>query len=248
MLIPGLLDRLTNLKLYGMAKALEDIDAGDHADLSFEDRLTLMIDHEESARSIRALTRRLQIAKLRYPQAAVEDVDFRRKRGLSRTSFLALARCEWIRSGYNLLITGPTGIGKTWLACALGQRACREGYTVRYLRLPALFEMLMAAHGDGTFPRVLDRLGKIHLLIIDELGLYPLSKDQRRDLSEVIEERAQRHSTMIMSQLDVDDWHKAFGEPTLADSILDRIVHNSYRLVLKGKSMRDKDCPPELAE
>ncbi len=248
MLIPGLLDRLAGLKLHGMAKALEDIDAGDHADLSFEDRLTLMIDHEESVRSIRALTRRLQIAKLRYPQAAVEDVDFRRKRGLSRAPFLALAQCEWIRSGYNLLITGPTGIGKTWLACALGQRACREGYTVRYLRLPTLFEMLLAAHGDGTFPRVLDRLGKIHLLIIDELGLYALTSNQRRDLAEVIEERAQRRSTIILSQLDVDDWHQAFGEPTLADAILDRVVHNAYRLELDGKSMRDNERPPELTK
>jgi DNA replication protein DnaC len=248
MLIPGLLDRLVGLKLHGMAKALEDIDAGDHADLSFEDRLTLMIDHEESVRSIRALTRRLQIAKLRYPQAAVEDVDFRRKRGLSRAPFLALAQCEWIRSGYNLLITGPTGIGKTWLACALGQRACREGYTARYVRLPTLFEMLLAAHGDGTFPRVLDRLGKIHLLIIDELGLYALTSNQRRDLAEVIEERAQRRSTIILSQLDVDDWHQAFGEPTLADAILDRVVHNAYRLELDGKSMRDNERPPELTK
>lgn len=246
MLIPGLLDRLVELKLHGMAKALEDIDAGDHAELSFEDRLTLMIDHEESARSIRALRRRLQVAKLRYPSAAMEDVDFRRKRGLARTAFLALGQCEWIRSGYNLLLTGPTGIGKTWLGCALGQRACREGYTVRYLRLPTLFEMLLAAHGDGTFPRVLERLGKIHLLIIDELGLYTLTSDQRRDLAEVIEERAQRRSTMILSQLDVDDWHQAFGEPTLADAILDRVVHNAYRLPLKGKSMRDTGRPPEL--
>ncbi len=248
MLIPGLLDRLCDLKLSGMAKALEDIEAGDHADLSFEDRLTLMIDHEESARSIRSLNRRLQVARLRYPGAAMEDVNFRRERGLGRAAFLALGQCEWIRSGYNLLITGPTGIGKTWLACALGQRACREGYTVRYLRLPTLFEMLLAAHGDGTFPRVLERLGKIQLLIIDELGLYTLTKDQRRDLSEVIEERAQLRSTMILSQLQVDDWHQAFGEPTLADAILDRVVHNAYRLALDGKSMRDIDRPPELAK
>lgn len=248
MLIPGLLDRLVSLKLHGMAKALEDIEAGDHADLSFEDRLTLMIDHEESARSERALKRRLQIAKLRYPGSAVEDVDFRRQRGLARASFLALARCDWIRSGYNLLITGPTGIGKTWLACALGQRACREGFTVRYLRLPALLEMLVAAHGDGTFPRLLDRLGKINLLIIDELGLYALTSDQRRDLAEVIEERAQRRSTMILSQLIVDDWHQAFGDPTLADAILDRVVHNAYRLALNGKSMRDTGRPPELTK
>jgi len=166
---------------------------------------------------------------------------------LSRTSFLALARCDWIRSAYNLLITGPTGIGKTWLACALGQRACREGFLVRYLRLPRLFEMLMAAHGDGSYSRLLDRLGKTHLLILDEFGLYTMTKDQRRDLAEVIEERTQLRSTVVISQLKVEDWHQAFGEPTLADAILDRLVHNAYRLALDGKSMRDTGRPPELA-
>ena len=246
MLIPGLIDRLSALKLHGMAKALSDIETGDHSELGFSDRLSLMIDHEESTRNIRALTRRLQTAKLRHPAAAVEDVDFRRKRGLSRTSFLALARCDWIRSAYNLLITGPTGIGKTWLACALGQRACREGFLVRYLRLPRLFEMLMAAHGDGSYSRLLDRLGKTHLLILDEFGLYTMTKDQRRDLAEVIEERTQLRSTVVISQLKVEDWHQAFGEPTLADAILDRLVHNAYRLALDGKSMRDTGRPPEL--
>jgi DNA replication protein DnaC len=247
MLIHGLVERLVTLKLHGMASALEDIiGAGCDDELSFEDRLTLMIDHEESARSSRAMTRRLQVAKLRYPAAAVEDVNFRRKRGLSRGSFLALARCDWIRSGYNLLLTGPTGIGKTWLACALGQRACREGYSVRYLRLPRLFETMTAAHGEGSFPRLIDRLAKVSLLIIDEFGLHPLGRDQRRDLMEVIEERAQRRSTMVASQLPVDDWHQAFGDPTLADAMLDRLIHNAYRLELKGKSMRDESCPPEL--
>jgi len=248
MLMPGLIDRFVSLKLHGMAKALEDVDLLGPSDLSFEDRLTLMIDAEESGRSIRALRRRLQTAKLRYPDAAVEEVDFRRKRGLGRASFLALARCDWIRSGYNLLVTGPTGIGKTWLTCALGRRACREGYSVRYLRLPALFEILLATHGDGTFPRILERLGKIDLLILDEFGLYAMSNDQRRDLSEVVEERAQLRSTIVMSQLAVDDWHQAFGEPTLGDATLDRLVHNAYRLKLEGKSMRDTDRPPELTK
>lgn len=247
MLINGLIERLSAMKLHGMAQALEDIQAGDNsADLSLEDCLTLMIDHEDAVRASRALKRRLQVAKLRYPQAAVEDVDFRHRRGLKRSSFLALARCEWIRSGHNVLITGKTGLGKTWLACALGQRACREGYSVRYLRLPKLFEMMKGARGDGTAPRVFDRLGKTQLLILDEFGLYPMTSDQRRDLSEVIEDRAQRRSTIVTSQLDSNVWHDAFGDPTLADAVLDRLVNNAYRLDLEGESMRAKQCPPEL--
>ena len=247
MLTPGLVERLFALKLHGMAHALEDIqDSTAGADLSFDDRLTLMIDHEEVARSSRALKRRLQVAKLRFPQAAVEEVDFRRKRGLSRSSFLALARCEWVRTGYNLLLTGKTGLGKTWLACALGQRACREGYSVRYLRLPRLFDIMKAARGDGTVPRLLERLGKTQLLILDDFGLYPMDSDQRRDLMEIVEERTQRRSTLVTSQLKVKMWHEAFGDPTLADAVLDRLVHNAYRLELEGESMRAEDCPPEL--
>ena len=247
MLINGLVERLIAMKLHGMAAALEDIQNGDNsADLSLEDCLTLMIDHEEAVRASRTLKRRLQVAKLRYPQAAVEEVDFRHKRGLKRASFLALARCEWVHTGYNLLITGKTGLGKTWLACALGRRACREGYSVRYLRLPKLFEMMKAARGDGTAPRLIDRLGKTQLLILDEFGLYPMTGDQRRDLSEIIEDRAQRRSTLVTSQLDTEVWHDAFGDPTLADAVLDRLVNNAYRLDLEGESMRGKDCPPEL--
>ncbi len=247
MLINGLIERLLAMKLHGMATAFEDIQAGENsADLSLEDCLTLMIDHEEAVRASRALKRRLQVAKLRYPQAAVEDVDFRHRRGLKRSSFLALARCEWIRSGFNVLITGKTGLGKTWLACALGQRACREGYSVRYLRLPKFFEMMKAARGDGTAPRVFGRLGKTQLLILDEFGLYPMTGDQRRDLSEIIEDRAQRRSTLVTSQLDRNVWHDAFGDPTLADAVLDRLVNNAYRLDLEGESMRSNNCPPEL--
>lgn len=247
MLTHGLLDRLSAMKLHGMAQALQDIQAGgENADLSFEDRLTLMIDHEEAVRASRALKRRLQVAKLRYPQAAVEDVDFRHKRALSRSSFLALARCEWIRTGYNILITGKTGLGKTWLACALGQRACREGYSVSYLRLPKLFDMMKAARGDGTAPRLLERLGKTQLLILDDFGLYPMNNDQRRDLTEIVEDRSQRRSILVTSQLDSNVWHDAFGDPTLADAVLDRLVNNAYRLDLEGKSMRSVSCPPEL--
>lgn len=248
MLISGLIERLLVLKLFGMAKALEDIlgTQGDE-DLTLEECLTLMIDHEESARSSRALTRRLKVAKLRHPSAAVEDLDFRRERGLSKSSILALARCDWIRSSHNLLITGKTGVGKTWIACALGQRACREGLSVRYLRLPTLFQMTKAAHCDGSFPRLVDRLGKTALLILDEFGLHPLGRDQRRDLMEIIEDRSQRRSTMMISQLPVDEWHQVFGDPTLADAILDRLVHCAYRLDLKGRSMRGETKPPELA-
>jgi DNA replication protein DnaC len=249
MLISGLIERLSVMKLHGMAQALEDIYNTDKdADLCFEDRLTLMIDHEETVRANRSMNRRLQVAKLRFSDAAVEDVDFRHRRDLKRSSFLSLARCEWISSGYNVLITGKTGLGKTWLACALGQRACREGYSVRYLRLPKLFEMMKAARGDGTAPRLLDRIGKTQLLILDDFGLYPMSSDQRRDLMEVIEDRAQRRSTLVTSQLDTEVWHDAFGDPTLADAVLDRLVNNAYRLALDGESMRSNQCPPEIDE
>ena len=247
MLTHGLVERLMALKLHGMAEALEDIcKTQDCTDLSFDDRFTLMIDHEEAVRASRALKRRLQVAKLRFPQAAVEDVNFRHKRNLSRSSFLALARCEWIRNAYNLLLTGKTGLGKTWLACALGQRACREGFTVRYLRLPRLFDMMKAARGDGTAPRLIERLGKVQLLILDDFGLYPMDSDQRRDLMEIVEERAKRRSTLVNSQLEAKVWHDAFGDPTLADAFLDRLVNNAYCLELEGESMRAADCPPEL--
>ena len=249
MLTPGLIDRLSALKLHGMARALSDLQAGTTVgELSFEDRLTLMVDHEEAVRTGRALTRRLEVAKLRYP-AAVEDVDFRHRRGLSRSSFLALARCEWVRNGYNLLLTGVTGLGKTWLACALGQRACREGYSVRYLRVPRLFEMMKAARGDGTGPQLIERLAKVQLLILDDLALYPMDAEQRRDLMEVVEERAQRRSTLVTSQVKVKAWHDAFGDPTLADAVRDRLVRNAYRLELDGgESKRADHCPPELTE
>lgn len=248
MLTPGLVDRLSALKLHGMARALEDIhNSKASSDLDFEDRLTLMIDHEEAIRGNRSMKRRLEVAKLRFPAAAVEDVDFRHPRGLSRSSFLALARCDWIRSAYNLLLTGKTGLGKSWLACALGQRACREGLTVRYLRVPTLLDMMKAARGDGSAPRLVERLGKAQLLILDDFGLYPLDDDQRRDLMEIIEERAQRRSTIVTSQLDVNDWHRAFGDPTLADALLDRLVNSAYRLELDGESMRGDQRPPELS-
>jgi DNA replication protein DnaC len=248
MLIPGLVDRLSALKLHGMARALEDIySSRSSADLSFDDRLTLMVDHEEATRASRSLQRRLQAAKLRFPSAAVEDVDFRHERGLRRASFLALARCDWIKSAYNLLLTGKTGLGKSWLACALGQRACREGFSVRYLRVPMLLDMMKAARGDGTAPRLIERLGKVQLLILDDFALYSMDTDQRRDLMEIIEERAQRRSTIVTSQLDVKDWHRAFGDPTLADALLDRLVNNAYRLELEGESMRGHHRPPELS-
>jgi DNA replication protein DnaC len=248
MLIPGLVERLLALKLFGMARALETINGNPSAaDLDFEDRLTLMIDHEDAVRANRSLQRRLAIAKLRFPDAAIEGVDFRHKRCLNRTSFLALTRCDWVASGYNLILTGKTGLGKSWLACALGQQACREGFSVRYLRVPKLMDMMKAARGDGTAPRLIERLGKVQLLVLDDFAMYPPDSDQRRDLMEIIEERAQRRSTIITSQLDVKDWHRAFGDPTLADALLDRFVNSAYRIELDGESMRRNHKPPELS-
>ena len=244
MLTAGLLERLRSLKLHGMARALEDLDATrPGAELSFEDRLTLMIDHEETERASRALRRRMQVAKLRCPEASVEEVDMRRRKGLSRSALMALARCEWIRAGHNVLLTGKTGVGKTWLACALGNQACRQGLSVRYLRLPTLLEQLRIAHGDGSYVRLMGQLLKTDLLILDDWGIQPLTRPQRNDLMEVIEDRHDRRSTLIASQLPIENWHDFIGEPTASDAICDRILHAAHRIVLRGPSKR-----PEMAK
>lgn len=232
------LAKLEALRLFGMAHALCDqLQLPEAASLSFEERLGLLVDREATARENQKLTTRLKRARLRQA-AAPEDVDYRQSRGLDRAQFLALASCQWVRSRDNVLITGPTGVGKTFLACALAQKACREGYSVGYVRTGAFLRELTLAHADGTYAKRLTALARTDLLVLDDWGLAPLTAEQRRDLWEVLDDRYDRRSTLVTSQLPVAHWYEALGDPTLADAILDRLIHNAHRLELQGESLR----------
>ena len=234
------LDKPQALKFTGMAAALTDQMAmPDIDDLSFEERLGLLVDREMTERENRRLTSRLRRAKLRH-NAALEDIDYQHARGLDKGLIQSLAACQWVREHLNVLITGPTGVGKTWLGCALAQKACREGYTAQYIRLTRLLRELMIAKGDGRYPRLLANLAKVDVLILDDWGLMKLSAENRRDLLEVLEDRHGRRSTVATSQLPIEKWHAVIGDPTLADAILDRLVHNAYKINLRGESMRKR--------
>ena len=238
MLTHHTLDKLRTMRLTGMADALEQQrQQASVEELAFDERLGLLVDHEILYRENRRLTRLLKDARLRV-NACVEDIDYRQPRGLKRAEIAMLATGDWIQRQHNLCITGPTGTGKTWLACALGNQACRQGLSVRYLRLPRLFETLRIAHGDGSYPRLMSQLAKTQLLILDDWAIQPLNATQRSDLMEVIEERHACAGTLIASQLPIEHWHDYIGEATLADAILDRLLHNAHRLTLKGESMR----------
>lgn len=237
------LEQLRTLKLTGMADALEQQrEQPETHDLAFDQRLTLLVDREVIHRENRRLSRLLKAARLRQ-NACIEDVDYRHRRGLEKAQMAALASCDFIRQSLNLCLTGPTGSGKTWLACALGNQACRQGLSTRYLRLPRMLEQLRIAHGDGSYARLMNQLLKTDLLILDDWGLQKLTAAQRQDLMEVIEDRHGRCSTLIASQLPVDHWHDIIGEATLADAILDRLLHRAHRLNLNGESMRKNDDP-----
>lgn len=237
------LERLRALKLTGMAEALAQQFAQPQTfDLAFEERLALLVEREHLHRDNRRLARLLSAAKLRV-NACVEDIDYHHPRGLQRAVMAALAGCEWIGRGQNLCLTGPTGSGKTWLACALGNQACRQGLTVRYLRLPRLLEQLRIAHGDGSWGRQMGQLTRTALLILDDWGIHQLNAAQRNDLMELIEERHGGGATLIASQLPVEHWHARIGEATLADAILDRLLHSAHRLALTGESMRGSVAP-----
>jgi DNA replication protein DnaC len=232
------LDLLHQLGLNGMAKAFGDIEASDEATtLSHPEWLALLLDREASYRSDRRLHARLRYAKLRH-QAAVEDVDYRVARGLDRALFQKLAEGAWIDAHDNLILCGPTGVGKSWLASALGHKACRDNRSVLYQRIPKLFADLALARGDGRYARIQRALGGVQLLILDDWGLEPLDAAARHDLLEILEERYGRRSTLITSQIPVDKWHELIGDPTYADAILDRIVHNAHRINLTGHSLR----------
>jgi len=239
MLTQQTLDKMNAMKLAGMADAFQQqLRSGEHARLSFEERLGLLIDSEWSVREQRKLTRRLRFAKLRY-QASLEDLNFKHPRSLDRQQVLSLGNCGWVQSRHNLVITGPTGIGKSYLACAFVERACRRGFAAGYVRLPRLLQQLAVARGDGSYERTLARLARLDLLAIDDWLLAPLRDNERRDLIEVIEDRSERASTLIASQLRAKDWLAVIGDPNLADSICDRLLHNSHRIDLKGPSIRN---------
>ncbi|MET4028474.1 DNA replication protein DnaC [Marinobacter sp. MBR-99] len=232
------LDKLHALKLTGMAAALADQSATpDITDLSFEERLGLLVDREMTERDNRRMTSRLRRAKLRHT-AILEDLDYRHSRGLDKGLVQSLAGCQWVKEHLNVLITGPTGVGKTWLACALAHKACREGYTAQYVRLTRLLRELTIAKGDGQYAKLLTNLAKVDVLILDDWGLMKLSAENRRDLLEVLEDRHGRRSTIATSQLPIEEWHGVIGDATLADAILDRLVHNAYKINLRGESMR----------
>ena len=239
MLTHPTLDHLKTLKLEGMAEAFSELQSQDGtAALSHAEWLALLIDREMSSRATKRFNARMRAARLRHVGASPEDINYRARRNLDKPLFQQLLTGKWIRDKRNLMITGPCGVGKTWLACALAQAACRDGVTVLYKRLPRLFEELELAHGDGRFPRLFRSLTKTDLLILDDWGPDRLNPSQRRDLMEIVEDRYGDGSILITSQLPLDTWHDVIGEPTFADAILDRLVHNAYKICLDGPSMR----------
>ena len=238
------LTQLRGLRLDGMARAFEEqLTQPAATGLAFEERFALLVDRELAWRDTRRLERLLKQAKLKYGDACIENLDTRSVRGLDARQIASLAGADWIRAGHNLLITGATGLGKSWLACALGQAACRQGFSVLYTRFGRLLEELRIAHGDGTFGRRLQQLAKTDLLILDDFALAPIGQPERTDLLEVLDDRTSGKATLITSQLPVDHWHTYLNDPTLADAILDRVVHSSHRLVLNGESLRKKNAP-----
>ncbi len=233
-------DRLVELGLHGMAKAFDDLAAQPETrSLEHGDWLALLLEREAVVRRQKRFETRARAARLRHA-ASVEDVDYRAARGLDRNLFLKLATCEWVRDRQGLLLTGPAGVGKSWLACALGQKACREDLSVAYHRAPRLFAELAVARGERRYARMLQALARVELLIIDDWGPETLQDDQRRDLLEILEDRYERRSTLVTSQVPVDRWYEIIGNPTIADAVLDRLVHNAHRIELKGESLRKR--------
>ncbi len=233
------LQQLRLLKLMGMADALEQQQnqPSTHDELSFEERLCLLVDRESTHRHNNKITRLLKMAKLKL-QANPEDIDYSHPRGLNKSQFASLLNGDWLQQHHNILITGPTGCGKTYLACVLATQACRLGYSVRYFRTSRILEELSIAHGDGRFSKLIRQLEKTDVLVFDDWGLETLSLGQRNDLLEIMEDRHGHKSTVITSQLPISKWHQSIGDATLADAILDRLLHNAHKLKLKGESMR----------
>jgi DNA replication protein DnaC len=248
MLTNPTIETLKTLKVYGMLEAFEEQQQTPAVQgLSFEERLALLIDREQLYRENQRRTRLLRGARLKVAQASIEDINYKAARGLDKRQIAQLATGEWIRRSQNLLITGATGSGKTWIACAFAQQTCRQGHSVLYWRVPRLIEELRIAHGDGSYLKFLKTIAKAALIVLDDWGLTALGTQDRADLLEILDDRVNTGSTLIASQLPIDKWHSYLGEPTLADAILDRLVHHSHRIELKipGESMRKSRAPVE---
>jgi DNA replication protein DnaC len=243
MLTQPLLDKLSKLHLSGFRAALEEqLHNPQYADLSFEERLGLLVDVETTRRANNSLRRRIRAA--RFPLlATMEDLDLSAQRGLNRAQVLQLAQSEWVDHHLNLLVLGATGVGKTYLACALGRAACQAQYKVRYERTSRLLQALELARADGSYPQLLRTLARVHLLIFDDWLRDSLSRSQARDLLEILDDRYGRSATMVVTQVPVADWHSRIPDPTISDAVLDRLIHNAYRLELKGDSMRKVHSP-----
>lgn len=240
MLTQPTIEKLNSMKLTAMAKAFADqMQCPDITQLTFEERFGLIVDHQVTDLENRRMQSRLRKAKLRLP-ASLEDLDFKQGRGLDRSTVMSLALNQWVMSHHNILVTGPTGAGKSYLACALAQKACRDGYATLYQRVPRLLQEIAVSRLDGRYAKLIAPITRCEVLILDDLLISPLTREEQRELLEIVEERYDRKATIVTSQLPVKAWHDAMQDPTLADAILDRLVHNSYKLELKGESMRRK--------
>ena len=241
-------NKLVAINLLGMARAFgEQLESADYGALAFEDRLGLLVDREATERDNRRLDRNLKAAKLRISSACIEDLDFRQPRGLDRSVVLSLASAQWVASHQNVLVVGPTGAGKTFIACALAHAALRQGRTALYLRASRMLDDLVVSRVDGRLPRLLAAWARIDVLVIDDLALQPLATPQAADLLEVIEDRAGRRATIVTSQLPIAHWHESLGEATIADAICDRLLHSAHRIELRGDSLRRSQTPANVS-
>jgi len=242
------IEKLHAMKLYGMADAFRaQLETPDTSQLGFEERFAMLVDQQWLWKENRALARRLQSARLKE-RGVIEDVDYQHPRGLDRKLMRTLAGSEWVRQHQNILLIGATGLGKTWLGCALAHKACRDGFSVMHRRMTELFRDLAVAHADGSIGRVLLKLSRIAVLLLDDFAMAPLKDNERRDFLEICDDRYQRRSLILTSQMPIAHWHEQIGDPTMADSILDRVVHSAYRIELQGESIRKKHRKPGADE